>query len=248
MTATQPHSRSATFLQTDDRASRGQQTRLKLLMVATCVFANKGFKAATTREICEQARSNMAAIHYHFVDKLGLYKAVLMLPVQQFSELANKFDPKQPTLLQIMLTFYGALLGQLRNPDANFGHHMRLHFRELIEPTQIDDRAQEQAFAPFFQGLVQVLCSQLKLQEPDEDTFRLAFAMIGMAMDFYMSSQCPVKFGPDLASTPEKVDVLIDRLSVYACGMVAAERERLQAATAGSMAAAKPIQRRKTEK
>ena len=231
MFISKPQPRNAIQPQTDDRSSRGQQTRLKLLMAATQVFANKGFKAATTREICEKAQSNMAAIHYHFVDKLGLYKAVLLLPLQQFSELANNFDPKQPSLLEVMRTFYAALLGQLRNPDPNFGHHMRLHFRELIEPTQTDDRAQEQAFAPFFQGLVGVLCSQLNRPEPDEDTFRLAFAMIGMAMDFYMSSQCPVKFGPDLASTPEKVDILIDRLSVYACGMVAAERDRLQAAS-----------------
>ena len=77
----------------------------------------------------------------------------------------------------------------------------------------------------------------------------MAFAMIGMAMDFYMSSQCPVKFGPDLVSTPEKVDILIDRLSVYACGMVTAERDRLHAAAntaIAAIAAAKPMQHERT--
>ena len=202
----------------DDRTSRGQMTRAKLLLVATEVFADKGFKAATTREICEQANSNMAAIHYHFEDKLGLYKAVLMLPMQQFSQLADGFDHEKPSLLETMRAFYLALLGQLRNPDPNFAHHMRLHFRELIEPTKAMNAATEQAFLPFFQRLTRLLCEQLNVDEPNDDVLRLTFAMIGMAMDFYTNSQCAASLGPDLVGTPEKVDMLIDRLSHFACG------------------------------
>ena len=52
-------------------------TRDKLLDAAGPVFAEKGYYAATVREICARARANVAAVNYHFGDKLGLYTEVL---------------------------------------------------------------------------------------------------------------------------------------------------------------------------
>ena len=54
-----------------------EATRAKLLQAATHVFAEQGFHAATVREICTRADVNVAAINYHFRDKLGLYFEVL---------------------------------------------------------------------------------------------------------------------------------------------------------------------------
>src|ERR1700743_147511 len=70
----------ATALKTSARgravreAVRGaDSTRKKLLEVAGRVFAEHGYYAATVRDICAQAGSNVAAVNYHFRDKLGLY-------------------------------------------------------------------------------------------------------------------------------------------------------------------------------
>ena len=45
----------------------------KLLDSAGQVFADKGFEAATVREICALAGMNVAAVNYHFGDKEKLY-------------------------------------------------------------------------------------------------------------------------------------------------------------------------------
>ena len=45
--------------------------------MASEIFADVGYEATTTRDICLKAGANAAAINYHFGDKLGLYAAVL---------------------------------------------------------------------------------------------------------------------------------------------------------------------------
>jgi len=52
-------------------------TSERLLRAAAEVFAQKGYEAATVREICQAAGANVAAVNYHFGGKERLYAAVL---------------------------------------------------------------------------------------------------------------------------------------------------------------------------
>ncbi|MGR9101426.1 MAG: CerR family C-terminal domain-containing protein [Gammaproteobacteria bacterium] len=49
------------------------KTRMRLLVAASRIFAEKGFQEATIAEICEKAASNIASVNYHFRDKETLY-------------------------------------------------------------------------------------------------------------------------------------------------------------------------------
>ena len=55
---------------------RGAQARQALVSAAVEVFGESGLEAATTREIAQRARQNIAAIAYYFGGKEGLYRAV----------------------------------------------------------------------------------------------------------------------------------------------------------------------------
>ncbi len=51
-------------------------TRERIVRAAAAAFAQRGYRAATVREICRRARVNVAAVNYHFGGKRALYQAV----------------------------------------------------------------------------------------------------------------------------------------------------------------------------
>jgi len=53
------------------------ETRDRLIEAARRIFADKGYEAASVREITAAASANLGAITYHFGSKQGLYDAVL---------------------------------------------------------------------------------------------------------------------------------------------------------------------------
>jgi len=61
--------------------TRDLETRARLLKAAGRLFAERGFKKVTVRDICRAARANVAAVNYHFGDKDGLYREVLQIAI-----------------------------------------------------------------------------------------------------------------------------------------------------------------------
>src|SRR5476651_2466907 len=57
--------------------SASQETRRRLLQAAGEVFAERGFHAATIKDITDRAGASLASVNYHFRDKSELYAAVL---------------------------------------------------------------------------------------------------------------------------------------------------------------------------
>ncbi len=53
--------------------------RDRILHAAGAIFAEKGFRRATVREICDMAGVNIASINYYFGDKKNLYVETLLL-------------------------------------------------------------------------------------------------------------------------------------------------------------------------
>jgi AcrR family transcriptional regulator len=58
------------------RAAEGAGTRERILAAAGALFAERGLRGATMREIARRAGANLASAHYHFGSKEALYLAV----------------------------------------------------------------------------------------------------------------------------------------------------------------------------
>jgi TetR/AcrR family transcriptional regulator, regulator of cefoperazone and chloramphenicol sensitivity len=69
-------------------------TKENILRAAIKIFALKGYKASTVREIgLEAGAANLSAVNYHFKGKENLYKTVLEFMFED----ANKFIPNEKT-------------------------------------------------------------------------------------------------------------------------------------------------------
>ena len=56
---------------------RHEDPKENILKVATKVFAERGFRDATVRQICAAARTNVSMVNYHFGSKEKLYAEVV---------------------------------------------------------------------------------------------------------------------------------------------------------------------------
>jgi AcrR family transcriptional regulator len=109
-------------------------TRSRLTEAATAIFAERGYQAATTREICVRARANAAAVNYHFGDKLGLYKAALKTLIgRQEARIEERALSAMPAE-RALRTFIQAMFDNLGGSDA-VDQYTRLMAHELSEPT-----------------------------------------------------------------------------------------------------------------
>ena len=198
-------------------------TRKRLLMAATEVFAEHGYHAATTREICRHANANLAAIHYHFGDKAELYREVFKLPFLQQSAGFDAAGNGNLTLEQSLTLFYRELMAPISGDNLMTQRFMRLHAREEVDPSGVLGDVVAQAIRPNHEQLKNILCRELNVTEADADIERLAFCLVGMAMIFFHGKCVVNAFCPELLHSEEAINTMIEKLVSYAKNIIASE-------------------------
>lgn len=114
--------------------SKGEKTKEFLIDCAGQIIAIKGFKDTTSKEICELAGENMAAINYHFGSREGLYREVLAHTYQTLigrarggQEDLENWTPRQRLENFINENIYKALVEK--------SWEVRVWAREIINPS-----------------------------------------------------------------------------------------------------------------
>lgn len=130
----------------------------RLLHTAIEVFAERGFKAATVREICTRANVNVASVNYYFRSKEALYSKALALAIQEANlryPMAVAQDKNLPPEQRLAL-FVDNFLHKLLD-DSYLGYHSKLITREIAEPTKALDEIISTAITPQFAVLEDIV-------------------------------------------------------------------------------------------
>jgi TetR/AcrR family transcriptional regulator, regulator of cefoperazone and chloramphenicol sensitivity len=207
----------------------GEDSRLRLLQAAVQCFAEHGFNKTSTRMIATQAGTNIAAISYYFGDKAGLYRAAFTEPMGTPKDDIGLFAGEDLSLNDALRGLYGGFIEPLKQ-NVLVQQCIRLHMREMVEPTGVWEEEIDQGIKPYQKALAQVLCRHYGVTKADDDIHRLVISIVALGIHMYVGRELNLKLHPRLVSGAKALDTMAQRLVMYARAMIDAEGARRLAA------------------
>ncbi len=196
-------------------------TRQRLLETAGEVFAEQGYRNATIREICRRAKSNVAAINYHFGDKENLYAEVLRYAAAAADEIAPLALglPADLTPEARLYAFVRSLLKRLLGQGRD-AWHAKLMTREMVDPTNALEQVVEHSYRPQFEKLLSIV-RELVDGEMDGNTLRLcAMSIVGQCVHYYHVRPVITRLQPELKYRPEDIELLAEHVTQFSLAAI----------------------------
>jgi len=212
---------------------RQESTKTRLLEAAGEVFSEKGFRAATVRDICSRAGTNVSAVNYHFRDKEGLYVAVLeyshVLALRKYPpdwglrEGASAEERLHAFILSFLLRFLA---------EGFPSWHGKLMAQEITDPTRALKHVVEKAIRPLFNSLVEIVEELIPVGEgagsaASEAAYLCAMSVVGQCVHRYVSRHVTAFLRPNPVDTPE-IEQLADHITRFSIGGIREIASRLQ--------------------
>jgi AcrR family transcriptional regulator len=196
-----------------------QDPRMKIICSAGPIFAEKGYEAATVRQICQVAGVNVASIKYYFGDKENLYvetvrRARQMRAAEVPMPRWSSDTPAGQRLYQFTQTLLTRMLGA---PETSW--QSRLMMREVLQPTRACREMVQEYFRPEFDRLLEILGDLLPENTPHHVRQQIGFSIVGQCL-FYRVARGVVSML--VAPDEQKEAYSVERLSEHITGLVLA--------------------------
>ncbi len=198
-----------------------RETRERLLREASRLFSDQGFKKVTVREICRAARANVAAVNYHFGDKLGLYREVLqqaidgMVRTNERARREGEGRPAEEKLRGFLVLF----LTQILKPEHAVHH--RLVQREVQDPTPVLDALVQQGIRPRLDYLAGVVAEMIGARPADEHVLQCVGSINAQAI-IYLPNPIATRLGYEFKGTPADIEQAAEHIAAFSLGGVRA--------------------------
>jgi AcrR family transcriptional regulator len=165
-------------------------TRDRLIDAAGVVFAERGYRGATMREIADRSGANLAAAHYHFGSKQDLYRDVVRVHFERLERrLAEsgaidaaamaRFSREQ--LVELLRARVRAMLESFLDPESV---HATLMQRELADPSETLPLIVRRWIEPLRQDLV-LLLQRLSPKLSEERLQLCARSLMGQVIFYF---------------------------------------------------------------
>jgi AcrR family transcriptional regulator len=198
-----------------NRNGYSEATRDKLLEAAGKAFAERGYAGATIREICKDAGANVAAVNYHFKDKLALYAEVLnqLKRAAGVDRIRAAFDQNaspEEILREVIRARLKGLAAQ-KLPDW----HFRIAAREFAQPTPAMSQVIDKVMRPIYDRLRGVI-GQIIGRSPEHEQTRLCtHSIMGQLLPYVLAGPVLVRLWPEMKMTPEQLDRVADHIADF---------------------------------
>jgi AcrR family transcriptional regulator len=203
-------------------------TRARLIEAAGEVFAAHGFQAATVREICASAGANVAAVNYHFRDKMGLYVAVLenslcAAPPSDIRALVERSSTPEEALGAMIRHILQRMYGR----GERSAWHVRIMAHEMAQPTAALDHVVERVMRPNYAAMRQIISRVIGLAPEHETTRLCAHSVIAQVVHFMHARPVIVRLWPEFELTKERLEQIAAHITDFSlCSLRAIARRK----------------------
>ncbi len=202
-------------------------TRERILRHAARLFAERGFKDLTVREICRVAQVNLAAVNYHFGSKLGLYKEVIGWLADHMETAKGDLIPQDATLTpeEQLRAYVRNFLGRLLSARSE-NRMDRLLGREMLEPSPALDLIIERGIRPNAQRLGALVAKLMGSTVRDERVWRCAVSIQAQCLFYYSSRPVFERMARGLKFTPQVIDGIARHIADFSLAGIRAASAR----------------------
>jgi AcrR family transcriptional regulator len=189
------------------------ETREKVLRAAGMVFAVKGFKTATVREICQLAGVNLASVNYYFGDKERLYLAAVRTAHELRVEsvpMPDRGDLAEPETR--LRDFIFTLLRRMLAPQED-EWQSKLMLREVLNPSAACQELVQDYFRPHFEMLSATVSELVPTGTTPQRVRQICFSIVGQC--FYhrvAGAVVPLIVAEDEYASHYSVDALSEHI------------------------------------
>lgn len=197
-----------------------EDTRGRLLAAAGEVFAEAGFERATVREICRRAGANVAAVNYHFGDKLGLYSALILSQVRfaQEAAQASLSGSAEEQIRAFVHRYLSGLMGKGRPAWV-----ARLTALEMSRPSPVLKRVVDEIVRPA-EARLRTPISEIIGLPPDDDKVRMtAHSIIGQCLHYRHAEHVLAHLWPELWEHPQRLEILVNHIVNFSLAAMKAD-------------------------
>jgi AcrR family transcriptional regulator len=197
-------------------------TRTRLLEAAGPIFAAEGFHKAKIRDVCARAGANVAAVNYHFGDKLGLYTEVLRYSISAAvidpSLVANAAGVPPEAKLRAFVRMMLSSVFRATRP----AWYMKLVLQEMSNPTPAIDELVKEFIRPRYRLLCEVIGLMIGQSPKARVTQLCAHSVVGQARHYLIANVVIERVWPEFKFTEEELEELTDHIAVFSAAGIKA--------------------------
>jgi AcrR family transcriptional regulator len=198
-----------------------EDTKIRILSVATTLFARKGYEATSLRDITAEADVNLAAVNYHFRSKEDLFCAVIERIIAPTSArrlflLSELEQADRISLEGVLDAFFRPIVEVGHLPDGTRAQFLPLLGRFFTERPDLIERVFRTHLFPVGQRYLAILNKLLPHLNAVELGWRFHF-MIGTLTHTLSAEQFLLGI-TNGAADPTDVDAVVARMVAFSAG------------------------------
>lgn len=198
------------------------KTRRQIVKAAEKLFAEKGFRAMTLRDVTKAARVNLAAVNYHFGSKTNLMRAVIQRRIEPINtarlvmldDLIVQHSQTPVPLEKIFDALFRPMFEHAAGTKGNDLVFMQMVGRALTEPADFMRAMHKE----FFAGLSRRFLAELRRACPElsEQQLELRFFLSISTMLGTISDQVLLESISNGKLNSQNLDSICDELTAFA--------------------------------